>query len=241
MSKHWIDFLDNGNKIFLNGLINLLSEHNLLTKEDKETIRSVDDCDRIRETLYWNYFEKYENEINGECKTPVEAKRFIRNHIIPRMKQDKIAAAIKKLEAQKEEIQKKIDALKGNFDTKPVEKIDFKLPVKAQDDSSLDIEKSRNEGYKFAKIFMPPLPAPEPPQSELKNDLQELFDIKDDFNDKVPTGKYETIDDVIKSFETHKPVNKNEFAHIDSLMKQLYKKPFGTMIPLKDFDDEELE
>ena len=230
--SHWTEFLIVDNYKNIDDIAQLLSDNNLLTKEDAENLYSDYDYDRISDTLYKNYFEKYEDEYTNEFENNNDAMKFIEETIIPRMKQDKTEAAIKKLEAQKEEIQKKIDALKGDFDTKPVEKIDFKLPVRAQDDSSLDIEKSRNEGYKYAKIFIPPLPPPPPPQSELKNDLQELFDIKDDFKDKVPTGKYASINDVKNAWR---------YKKIDSFMEKLYDKPFGTTIPIKDFDDEELE
>ena len=139
--SHWTEFLIVDNYKNIDDIAQLLSDNNLLTKEDAENLYSDYDYDRISDTLYKNYFEKYEDEYANEFENNNDAMKFIEETIIPRMKQDKIEAAIKKLEAQKEEIQKKIDALKGDFDTKPVEKIDFRIPVKAQDDSSLDIEK----------------------------------------------------------------------------------------------------
>ena len=229
---HWVEFLDSENPEFIDSIVQLLSDNNLLTKEDKENIRSDDDYDRIGMLLYENYFAKYEDEYTNKFKKNTDAMKFVEETIIPRMVNDKREAAIKKLEAQRTLIEEKIRELKGQVDTKPVEKIDFELPVRAQDLDTGDVVKNRNEGYKYAKIFMAPLPPPPPPQSELKNDLQELFDMKDEFKDKVPTGKYASINDV-----------KNDWRYkkIDSFMEKLYSKPFGTTIPIKDFDDEELE
>ena len=62
MSKHWVHFLDNGNKIFVNSIVKLLSEHHLLTKEHKETIDSEEDYDEIKNILYENYLKSNPND-----------------------------------------------------------------------------------------------------------------------------------------------------------------------------------
>jgi hypothetical protein len=72
-------------------------------------------------------------------------------------------------------------------------------------------------------IFMPRPEAPAPPESKLKDDMQELFAIKDDFKDKVPTGKYASVEEL---------KNVWRYKKVDSFMEKLYNKPFGTTFQL---------
>ena len=87
--KHWIHFLDNASNGFIDRVIKLMSENDLLTHEDQESIRSATDYEEKRSILYENYFEKYEDEINDECTSPLAAMNIIKNIIIPRMVEDK--------------------------------------------------------------------------------------------------------------------------------------------------------
>ena len=54
---HWVDILFDEDTSFVDLIIQMLSDNNLLTKEDEENIYSDDDYDRIGQTLYNNYFE----------------------------------------------------------------------------------------------------------------------------------------------------------------------------------------
>ena len=142
--RYWVQFLNSENPDLIDDIAQLLSDNDLLTKEDVENIYSDYDYERISDLLYDNYFEKYEDEYTNKFEKNSDVMKFVEEVIIPRMVNDKTEAAIKKLEAQRTLIEEKIRELKGQVDTKPVEKIDFRIPVKAQDDSSLDIEISRN-------------------------------------------------------------------------------------------------
>ena len=65
---HWVEILVVENYKYIDSIIELLLNNNLLTKEDDENLYSDYDYDRISDTLYENYFEKYEDEYtNTSC------------------------------------------------------------------------------------------------------------------------------------------------------------------------------
>ena len=83
--SHWVDILFDEDTSFVDLIIQMLLDNNLLTKQDEENIYSDDNYERIGETLYNNYFGKYENVYSNKFKNNRNAMKFIEETIIPQM------------------------------------------------------------------------------------------------------------------------------------------------------------
>lgn len=85
---HWIDVIFDENTNYIESVIQLIYENNLLTKEDEENFESDYDYERIAETLYNNYLEKYVDVYPVSFRKSSDALRFIETTVIPRMVAD---------------------------------------------------------------------------------------------------------------------------------------------------------
>ena len=83
--RYWVQFLNSENPGLIDDIAQLLSDNNLLTKEDVENLYSDYDYERISDMLYDNYFEKYERVYTNRFSKPRNAMKFIEETIIPQM------------------------------------------------------------------------------------------------------------------------------------------------------------
>ena len=170
-----------------------------------------------------DYFNRIGIDLQREYRRKDQALHMLRECI-----QTHKNRQIARLEAQKAAIDKQIEELKANapaytaiaLDTADIIKpkpLEMSVKPSAKDDQSLDLEKKRNIGYQYAKIFMPLPPPPEP---------------------QKPVRYVDTVDYAINQI-----LNKDEEPSKDRVfefMDKLYKQPFNTVININDYNNAEL-